>query len=86
MGVMKELIEDKSDVVIMGGGLAGLSLAIQLKNKAPDASIMVIEKAHFPRPEAALKVGESTVEVGSHYFEKILGLKNCNILFFIISK
>ena len=76
MGVMKELIEDKSDVVIMGGGLAGLSLAIQLKNKAPDASIMVIEKARFPRPEAALKVGESTVEVGSHYFEKILGLKN----------
>ena len=76
MGVMKKLIEEKSDVVIMGGGLAGLSLAIQLKNKAPDASIMVIEKASFPRPEAALKVGESTVEVGSHYFEKILGLKN----------
>lgn len=72
---MKELFEDKSDVVIMGGGLAGLSLAIQLKNKAPDASIIVIEKALFPRPEAALKVGESTVEVGSHYFEKILGLK-----------
>jgi flavin-dependent dehydrogenase len=76
MGVMKGLIEDKSDVVIMGGGLAGLSLAIQLKYKVPDASIMVIEKARFPRPEGALKVGESTVEVGSYYFENILGLKN----------
>ena len=73
---MKGLIEDKSDVVIMGGGLAGLSLAIQLKYKVPDASIMVIEKARFPRPEGALKVGESTVEVGSYYFENILGLKN----------
>jgi len=69
-------MEELVDVVIIGGGLAGLSLAIQLKNKSAHTRITVIEKAGFPRPEAALKVGESTVEVGSHYFENILGLKN----------
>ena len=72
----KYFMEEQTDVVIIGGGLAGLSLAIQLKNKSANTRITVLEKASFPRPDAALKVGESTVEVGSHYFENILGLKN----------
>ena len=72
----KYFMEEQADVVIIGGGLAGLSLAIQLKNKSANTRITVLEKASFPRPDAALKVGESTVEVGSHYFENILGLKN----------
>lgn len=32
------------DVIILGGGLAGLSLSIQLKREKPDISILVIEK------------------------------------------
>ncbi len=63
------------DVVIMGAGLAGMTLAIQLKKQAPDTSIFIVEKATFPVPDAAHKVGESSVEIGSHYFDKILGLK-----------
>ncbi len=63
------------DVLIMGGGLSGLSLAIQLKLKAPQLRILIAEKAAHPAPEAAHKVGESSVEIASHYFENILGLQ-----------
>ena len=63
------------DVLIMGGGLSGLTLAIQLKKKAAKLRILIAEKAAHPAPEAAHKVGESSVEIASHYFENILGLK-----------
>ena len=66
----------KSDVTILGGGLAGLSLAIQLRQKMPDTKITVLEKRMHPVPEAAHKVGESTVEVAAHYFGNVLGLKD----------
>ena len=62
------------DVVIAGGGLAGLGLARQLQMSSPELSIAVIEKQQFPRPRAIAKVGESTVEIGSHYLAKHLGL------------
>ena len=65
----------KSDVTVLGGGLAGLSLALQCRQKLPDARITVLEKREHPVPEAAFKVGESTVEVAAHYFGEILGLK-----------
>jgi flavin-dependent dehydrogenase len=64
-----------SDVVIMGGGLAGLTLALQIKLKIPTLDITVIERRPHPVPHAAHKVGESSVEIGAHYFEKVLGLK-----------
>ena len=63
------------DVVILGGGLAGLSLAIQLRNKFAGLDILVLERRNHPVTEAAHKVGESTVEIGAHYFEEVLGLK-----------
>lgn len=64
-----------SDVVIMGGGLAGLTLARQLKMERPEASIVVIERSKRPVAEASYKVGESSVEVGAHYFAERLKLK-----------
>jgi flavin-dependent dehydrogenase len=63
------------NVVICGGGLAGLTLALQLKQNHPDASVTVIEKTTRPLDEAAHKVGESTVEIGAHYLSSVLGLK-----------
>lgn len=62
------------DVVIMGGGLAGLTLALQLKQQFADIDVLVIERRTHPVPESAHKVGESTVEIGAHYFSKVLGL------------
>ncbi len=59
----------------MGGGLAGLTLALQLKQKLPAIQITVLERRSHPVPHAAHKVGESSVEIGAHYFEKVLGLK-----------
>ena len=64
-----------TDVLIMGGGLAGLSLAIQLRQRDPTLQVAVIERRSHPVREAAFKVGESTVEIGAHYFAHTLGLK-----------
>ena len=63
------------DVAILGGGLAGLTLARQLLMKHPKTRIAVIEKRKFPVAETAHKVGESTVEIGAHYFGEELQLK-----------
>ena len=63
------------DVVIGGGGLAGLTLARQLSLQQPNLSIAVLDRLRRPLPEAAFKVGESTVEVGAHYFGELLQLK-----------
>lgn len=63
------------DVLIAGGGLAGLTLALQLKRDLPDLSVTVVEKTARPLPEGCHKVGESSVELGSRYLES-LGLKD----------
>src|SRR6185312_3567385 len=64
-----------SDVLILGGGLAGLTLALELRERFPDLSIRVLERRTHPVPRAAHKVGESTVEIGAHYFSNVLGLR-----------
>ena len=64
------------DVLIMGGGLAGLSLALQLRQRFPDIDVLVLERLGHPVPHACHKVGESSVEIGAHYFENVLGLKD----------
>ena len=63
------------DVAILGGGLAGLTLALQLQRRDPSLRITVIERHRHPVREGAFKVGESTVEIGAHYFAHVLGLR-----------
>lgn len=65
----------RHDVAILGGGLAGLTLAIQLRQRDPEIDVVVIERRAHPVREAAFKVGESTVEIGAHYFAEVLGLR-----------
>jgi flavin-dependent dehydrogenase len=65
---------DQYDVAILGGGIAGLTLALQLKKMRPAIRILVAEKQKHPVPEAAHKVGESTVEIAAHYLRDVLGL------------
>lgn len=62
------------DVVICGGGLAGLTLARQLKLELPELSVAVIDRLTSPLPEAAFKVGESSIELGTYYFGQVLQL------------
>ncbi|MEH2163312.1 MAG: FAD-dependent monooxygenase [Nostoc sp.] len=62
------------DVAICGGGLAGLTLARQLKLQNPNISIVVLDRMTRPLPEATFKVGESTVEVGAFYLANTLHL------------
>ncbi|MDH3653417.1 MAG: NAD(P)/FAD-dependent oxidoreductase [Myxococcales bacterium] len=62
------------DVLICGAGMAGLTLARQLRRQHPQLSIAAVDKTSRPLREAAHKVGESSVELGSQYLER-LGLR-----------
>ncbi len=61
------------DVVIVGAGLAGLSLARQLL-LTTDKNILLLERrSQVPPPRQ--KVGEATVQLGGYYFSKVLDLE-----------
>jgi flavin-dependent dehydrogenase len=62
------------DVAILGGGLAGLSLANQLMLARPQTRVLVTDRRAEPAPESAFKVGESSVEVGAYYYRNIVGM------------
>jgi flavin-dependent dehydrogenase len=64
----------QADVVILGGGLAGLTLALQLNSRLPDLRISILERNAHAAPDATHKIGESTVEIGAHYLDTQLGL------------
>ncbi len=68
-------MENNFDIIIAGGGLAGLCLGLQLKKANPEASILIAEKNATNPVDSAHKVGESTVELGTYYLREILGLK-----------
>ena len=69
-------MKDQYDVVLMGGGLAALTLSLQLRKENPDISILVLEQRKGMAPSAAHKVGESTVELGTYYLREVLDLKD----------
>ncbi|MFT6398555.1 MAG: flavin-dependent dehydrogenase [Bradymonadia bacterium] len=74
--MMLEALENRIwDVIIAGGGLAGLTLARQLKMEFEEMEILVVEKVARPLPDGCHKVGESSVELGSNYLET-LGLQD----------
>jgi flavin-dependent dehydrogenase len=52
-----------------------MTLALQLRQRLPDIDVLVLERRPHPVPLAAHKVGESSVEIGAHYFEHTLGLR-----------
>lgn len=59
------------DVVICGGGLAGLTLARQLRRELPELRVALVDRMSRPLPEASHKVGESSVELACSYFNRI---------------
>ena len=63
----------KTDVAILGGGLAGLSLARQLLLYT-DKSVIVLDR-ESSLPISRQKVGESNVQVAGHYFAKVLDME-----------
>lgn len=63
------------EVVICGGGLSGLLLARQIRQEHPEKDVTVLERVTRPLPDACHKVGESSVELGSQYLER-LGLRD----------
>jgi flavin-dependent dehydrogenase len=69
-------MNNQYDVAILGGGLAGLTLAMQLKQEEPSIRIVVLEMRKTAAPESGHKVGESTVELGTYYLREVLGLKD----------
>ncbi|KJK43543.1 halogenase [Lentzea aerocolonigenes] len=64
------------DVVILGGGTAGLTLALHLRQVQQGIRVLVVEKLQHPVPETTHKVGESTVEIAAHYLRDVLGLED----------
>lgn len=69
------MAENNYDVAICGGGLAGLTLARQLKLALPDITILILDKLTTPLSEVTSKVGESTVYPGACYLSDVLQLR-----------
>ena len=62
------------DVVIIGAGLAGLTLSRHLLLYT-DKTILVLDKRTNPPREAPQKYGESLVQCSGYYFSKVLDLE-----------
>jgi 2-polyprenyl-6-methoxyphenol hydroxylase-like FAD-dependent oxidoreductase len=62
------------DVAIVGGGVAALTLALEIRRARAGTRILIIEPNAYPVPEITHTVGESTVEVSAHYLRDRVGL------------
>jgi flavin-dependent dehydrogenase len=66
-------MNSRVDVVILGAGLAGLSLARQLILTSSKKILLLEKRPHVP--PARQKVGEATVQLSGYYFSKVLDLE-----------
>lgn len=64
---------DHYDVVLLGGGLAGLTLARHLLLET-DKTVLLLERRSTLPPERQ-KVGESSVQIGGYYYSRVLDLE-----------
>lgn len=64
------------DVVVMGGGYAGLVQALHLTRVIPEATIAIVEPRTPDEIAAIDKIGESTVEIAANFMTRDLGLAN----------
>src|SRR5579862_181966 len=62
------------DVVIIGAGLAGLTLTRQILMYT-DKTVLLLDKRIDPPHDAPQKYGESLVQLGGYYLSKILDLE-----------
>lgn len=62
------------DVLIVGAGLAGLTLARQLLLKQPELRILMLDRRAVV-PPLEQKVGEATVQVSGYYYARVLELE-----------
>jgi flavin-dependent dehydrogenase len=71
---MEENSVREVDVLVLGAGLAGLTLARQLLLEAPEMRILMVDRgAEIPSPKQ--KVGEATVQVSGYYYSRVLELE-----------
>lgn len=62
------------DVLIIGAGLAGLTLARHLLLSRPEIRILMLDRqAEIPSPKQ--KVGEATVQVSGYYYSRVLEME-----------
>src|SRR5215467_4963498 len=71
---MHERKQRSYDVVIVGGGLAGLTLARHLLLYTRK-SVLLLDKRTDPPAQAPQKYGESLVQCSGYYFSKVLDLE-----------
>jgi flavin-dependent dehydrogenase len=67
---------ERFDVAILGGGLAGQCLALQIKRARPTTPVLLLEKRSGPARPAAFKVGESSDNFAAYYFAQIIGMRD----------
>lgn len=61
-------MDDRYDVVVVGGAFSGASTALLLRRWVPDCRVLVVERlAEFDR-----KVGEATVEMSGMFLQRVL--------------
>jgi len=71
---MEETNHRDVDVLIIGAGLAGLTLARQLLLSRPEIEILMLDRLpEIPSPKQ--KVGEATVQMSGYYYSRVLEME-----------